>query len=154
MLFGALLVLTWLVLLLRYPEKALRVSFAAVCGLALVVAAVLWQEQRTEHALSRLELRLDYAPQRCPPDRPLAASLANDSGRPLLELHWRIAAYPRDDDLDLVEERYDAPRYHGPGALQPGSRWSDCLPLPALRPGYRPETLDFRPVRLQGRFAD
>ncbi|MFC2970699.1 hypothetical protein ACFOJE_00525 [Azotobacter bryophylli] len=96
MLFGALLVLTWLVLLLRYPEQALRVSFAALCGLALVVAAVLWQEQRTEHALSRLELRLDYAPQRCPPDRPLAA----------------------------------------------------------LRPGYRPETLDFRPVRLQGRFAD
>lgn len=154
MLIGALLVLTWLVLVLRYPEKALPVSLAAVCGLALVALWVLWQENRTEHRLARLELRLDYAPERCPASRPLAVSLKNGSDRPLLELRWRIAAYPLDDDIDLVENRFDRPRYHGPAALQPGDAWHDCLPLPVLRPGYRPTTLDFRPVQVQGRFAD
>lgn len=152
--FGVLLAISWLVLLLRYPEKALPVSLAAAGGLALVIATALWQDTRTERSLAHLELRLEYAPERCPPGRPLALSLANGSSRPLLELHWQIAAYPPDDDLDLVQNRYDAARYHGPGTLQPGNHWHDCLPLPELRPGYRAETLDFRAVQLRGRFAD
>ena len=36
MIIGAVLILTWLVLLLRYPAKALPISLAAVCGLGLV----------------------------------------------------------------------------------------------------------------------
>lgn len=36
MIIGALLILTWLVLLLRYPAKALPISLAAVGGLGLV----------------------------------------------------------------------------------------------------------------------
>ena len=35
MLIGALLILTWLVLLLRYPAKALSISLSAVLGLGL-----------------------------------------------------------------------------------------------------------------------
>jgi hypothetical protein len=37
--------------------------------------------------------------------------------------------------------------------LLPGSQWQDCLPLPTLRQGYRPQTLEFRAERLQGAFS-
>ncbi len=154
MLIGALLFVTWLVLLLRYPDKALPVSLAAVGGVALIAAWVLWQEQRTEQRVARLELRLQHAPADCPADRPLAVMLHNGSERPLLELHWRVAAYLPGDSVNLAEDLYDRPRYSAPGALQPGADWHACLPLPPLRHGYRPQTLEFRAERIEGRFAD
>lgn len=153
MLFGALLVLTWLILLLRYPHKALPVSLAALCGIGLVAAWVLWQEARDEERLARLELSLAYAPGPCPNHRPLRVTLRNTSDRPLHELTWRIAAYPAEDDLNLVRSNITA-RYHGAAPLAPGAQWHDCLPLPALRPGYRPESLVYRAERRRGHFAD
>ena len=59
MLIGALLILTWLVLLVRYPLRAVPISLGAVLGLALVAGWVLWQEHR-EQLLSRLEIRLTH----------------------------------------------------------------------------------------------
>ena len=79
MLFGAALVITWLILLIRYPTKALPVSMAALVGLGLVATWVIWQESRDERYLAHLELRLHYDPQRCPADRPLAIDLKNGS---------------------------------------------------------------------------
>jgi hypothetical protein len=153
MLIGALLVVTWLVLLVRYPARALPVSFAALLGLALLAAWVLWQEHRDEQRLARLELHLDYSPERCPAHRPLQVRLTNTSDQPLLSLRWRIAAYRPDDNLNVVQTLGELPRYHGPGQLQPGARWEDCLPLPPLRPGYRASSLRFQAERLQGQFA-
>ncbi|HLA33071.1 MAG TPA: multidrug transporter, partial [Pseudomonas sp.] len=69
MLIGAILLLSWLILLLRYPGKALPISLAALTGLALVASWVLWQESRENRHLAHLELRLSYAPDRCPADR-------------------------------------------------------------------------------------
>jgi hypothetical protein len=69
-------------------------------------------------------------------------------------LRWRIAAYAPGDTVNLADNQYDAPRYRGPGELQAGANWEDCLPLPPLRPGYRPQTLEFRAERLQGSFSD
>ncbi|MDV7210691.1 multidrug transporter [Azotobacter beijerinckii] len=154
MLIGALLFLTWLVLLLRYPDKALPVSLAAVLGVALIATAVFWQEHDTEWHLARLELRLHHAPVDCPADRPLAAQLHNGSDRPLLELRWRVAAYAPGDNVDLAEDRYDRPHYVAPGALPPGGDWHACLPLPPLRHGYRAQTVEFRAEGLDGRFAE
>ncbi|UVE16872.1 multidrug transporter [Pseudomonas sp. LS44] len=154
MLIGALLILTWLILLIRYPAKALPVSGAALIGLLLVGAWMYWLDTREARQLAHLELRLDYAPTRCPADRPLALTLKNGGGSPLQELRWRIAAYAPGDSVNLVETLYDAPRYRGPGELLPGDTWHDCLPLPPFRPGYRPDTLEFRAERLQGSFAD
>ncbi|WP_137888663.1 multidrug transporter [Pseudomonas sp. 2FE] len=154
MLIGALLVLTWLILLIRYPAKALPVSLAALLGLALVAVWVFWLEQREERQLAHLELRLNYAPDVCPADRPLALRLKNGSDKPLLELRWRISAYAPGDSVNLVQSFYDSPRYRGPGELLPGESWQDCLPLPPLRPGYRAATVEFRAERLQGSFAD
>ncbi|WP_137818041.1 multidrug transporter [Pseudomonas sp. 2FG] len=154
MLIGALLVLTWLILLIRYPAKALPVSLAALLGLAMVAVWVFWLEQREERQLAHLELRLNYAPDACPADRPLALRLKNGSDKPLLELRWRVSAYAPGDSVNLVQSFYDSPRYRGPGELLPGESWQDCLPLPPLRPGYRAATVEFRAERLQGSFAD
>ncbi|MCB2813709.1 hypothetical protein KQ880_15460, partial [Listeria monocytogenes] len=63
MLIGALLVLTWVILLVRYPAKALPVSLAALAGLCLVAAWVIWQDNDESRHLQRQELRLSYAPE-------------------------------------------------------------------------------------------
>lgn len=153
MLLGVLLVITWLILLIRYPHKALPVSLVALLGIGLLASWVLWQEARDEDRLARLELSLDYAPGQCPAHRPLRVSLRNTSTLPLRELTWRIAAYPAEDDLNLARSETVA-RYHGAAPLAPGAQWHDCLPLPALRPGYVPESLVFRAERRRGHFAD
>jgi hypothetical protein len=152
MLIGAILILSWLILLIRYPSKALPVSLAALVGLGLVASWVLWQEGRDTHDLARLELRLDYAPDSCPADRPLALTLKNRSDAALLELQWQIAAYRPGDSVNLIERLYATPHYSGPGELLAGADWQTCLPLPTLRSGYRASTLEFRAERLQGRF--
>lgn len=153
MLFGALLVVTWLILLTRYPHKALPVSLAALSGIGLLAAWVLWQEARDEQRLARLELSLDYAPQQCPAHRPLRVFLRNTNTLPLRELTWHTTAYRAGDDLNLVRSQTPA-RYHAAAPLAPEAQWHDCLPLPALRPGYAPESLQFRAERRRGHFAD
>jgi hypothetical protein len=153
MIFGAVLLFTWLVLLLRYPSRALPVSLAAALGLGVVAAFVVWEDSRDEQRLARLQLRIDYAPQQCPTGRPLLVLIDNGNTVSLTELRWKVAAYAPGDTVNLAEDTYTAPRYRGPGELLPGSQWQDCLPLPPLRPGYRPQTLEFRAERLQGTFS-
>ncbi|WP_028635245.1 hypothetical protein [Pseudomonas parafulva] len=154
MIIGALLILTWLVLLLRYPAKALPISLAAIGGLGLVALFVIWQDSREASQLARVDLRLVHAPAQCPADRPLQVTIRNDNTVPLTELRWRVAAYAPGDTVNLAENTYNAPRYRGPGELQAGAQWSDCLPLPPLRAGYRAQTLEFRAEHLQGTFAN
>ena len=60
MFFGVLLIITWLVLLLRYPAKALPVSLAAAVGLGFVAVWVVWLDNREASQLARLELRITY----------------------------------------------------------------------------------------------
>ncbi|OPG78046.1 multidrug transporter, partial [Pseudomonas ogarae] len=104
--------------------------------------------------LERLELRISYAPGQCPADRPLSLTLKNTNDVPLIELQWRVAAYAPGDTINLADSPYNAPRYRGPGELQADAEWQDCLPLPPLRPGYRPQTLEFRAERLHGSFSN
>nr|WP_298147249.1 multidrug transporter [uncultured Pseudomonas sp.] len=153
MLFGAILLLSWLILLIRYPVKALPISLAALLGLGLVSAWVLWQEGRDNRDLDHLQLRIVYDPQRCPGDQPLATTLSNGSDAALLELRWTIAAYRPGESTNLAENLYATPRYAGPGNLLPGATWNTCLPMPPLRSGYRPSSLEFRAERIQGRFS-
>ncbi len=154
MLIGGLLIITWLILLLRYPAKALPVSMAALLGLGLVAASVAWLDYREARQLTRLDLRIIYAPGECPADRPLLLTLRNNNDVPLIELGWRVGAYAPGDTVNLADDLYTAPRYSGPGELQPAQSWQDCLPLPPLRTGYRPQTLEFRAERLQGIFSN
>lgn len=154
MFVGVLLIIAWLLLLLRYPRKAFPVSLAALAGLAIVAASVAWLDNREAEQLARLELRLVYDPAQCPADRPLQLRLQNGNDVPLTELAWRIAAYAPGDTVNLADNQYTAPRYRGPGELQAGASWQDCLPIPPLRTGYSAQNLEFRAERLQGSFSN
>lgn len=153
MLIGILLILTWFILLLRYPAKALPVSLVAAVALGLVATAVIWQDSRETRQLERLDLRLGLA-QSCPADRPLQVSITNTNKVPLRELRWRVAAYVPGDTVNLVDNTYNSARYRGPGELQAGASWQECLALPALRSGYRAQSLEFRAEHLQGGFSN
>lgn len=154
MLIGAILILTWLILVIRHPAKALPISLVAVLGIGLVAAWVLWEERVVDRQLALLDVRVGYAPDQCPADRPLQIRVHNGSSTTLLDLAWVIQAYRPGDTINLTQSSYEAERSLGPPRLQAGADWSDCLPLPPLRSGYRPQTLEFRAERLHGRFTD
>ena len=145
MFFGVLLIITWLILLLRYPAKALPVSLAAAVGLGFVAVWVVWLDNREASQLARLELRITYAPQDCPADRPLKLTLNNGNDVPLTELRWRVAAYAPGDTVNLADNVYAAPRYRGPGELQAGATWDDCLPPRRCAPAIAPKPWNFAP---------
>lgn len=153
MLYGSILVLSWLILLVRYPSKAFPITLVALIGLGIVAGVVVWQEGRENHYLANLELRLNYDPQQCPADRPLSIELKNASPAVLTELQWQVAAYRPGDTVNLAQGLYESPRYSGPGDLQPGASWQHCMPLPNLRSGYRASSLEFRAERIQGSFV-
>ena len=115
MLIGALLVATWLILLIRYPLRAVPISLGALLGLGIVAAWVIWQEQREEQLLAQLQLRMSYAPTSCPAGQPLLIILDNHSPKPMRKLSWEVAAYSPGSSLNLVTSNYDAPQYRGPG---------------------------------------
>lgn len=154
MLIGGLLIVTWIILLVRYPLRAVPISLGALLGLGAVAAWVVWQEQREQHLLDQLELRMTYAPDSCPAAQPLRIILDNHSPEPMQSLRWEVAAYSPGSSLNLVTSNYDAPQYRGPGDLQPAQRWVSCAPLPPLRSGYRGGNLEFRAERLRGSFAN
>ncbi|WP_271410968.1 multidrug transporter [Pseudomonas sp. Q1-7] len=154
MLIGIVLILTWLILLLRYPAKALPLSMAAVAGLGLVAAWVLWQESIEENRFARLEIQLRLDPEQCPADRPLAITLRNGTDAVLQNFAWQVQAMRPGDTINLAQASYDRPRYLGPAELQPGASWQDCLPLPPIRQGYRAQSLEFRAADLRGTFVD
>lgn len=154
MLIGALLIVTWVILLIRYPLRAAPISLGALFGLGLVAAWVIWQEQREEHLLAQLEVRLAYAPDNCPAGHPLHITIDNRSPRPMRSLRWEIAAYSPGSGLNLVTSNYDAPRYSDSSNLKPGQSWETCVPAPPLRAGYRSSDLEYRAERIQGHFAD
>ena len=153
MLIGALLTVVWLVLLVRYPSRAVPLTLAAVFALGLVALGAIWQDQYQQHRLDQLEQTLALHPA-CPADRPLRVRLRNGSDATLHELRWQIGAYQSGDSIDLADSRYDSPHYRAPHTLLPGSEWQECLSLPPLRPGYRAGSLEFRAQRLRGSFGE
>lgn len=153
MLIGTLLILSWLALLIRYPAWAIPLNLTAVFALGLVALGVIWQEQAEQRRLEQVELTLalDAA---CPNDRPLRAHLRNGSDAAMHELRWQVGAYQSGDSINLADSRYDSPHYRAPHTLLAGSNWSECLPLPPLRAGYRASSLEFRAERLRAYFGD
>ncbi len=97
--FGALLALTWLILLLRYPAKALPVSLVALTGLLLVGALVLWQDHRDQQRVAQLALTLQWDAS-CPHETPLRANL------------HQVGSYPEEVDRPqtVAAVRRPAPR--------------------------------------------
>ena len=60
MLFGVVLAITWLILLLRYPTRALPLSLAALAGLATLAGLLLWQDARHNARLESLTITLRH----------------------------------------------------------------------------------------------
>ncbi|WP_462381618.1 multidrug transporter [Pseudomonas sp. Marseille-QA0892] len=152
MIVGVLLVVIWLVLLFRYPAKALPVSMTAVALLGIVAAWVVWQQNRLDHRLASLDIRLAYDLNACPPAKPLSIAIRNRSDAVLSSLNWQIAAYFPGETSNLAQRDYDRPRYDAPGGIQPDGLWQECVPTPPIRSGYRAETLEYRAESLNGSF--
>lgn len=152
MLIGALLVLVWVILLVRFPARALPISLLAVLALGLVAAWTAWRDYQLDRRLATIEVSMALAADRCPPGQPLLAVIHNRTDAPLASLRWRIGAYAPGAATNLVQPGYDWPRYAPSSALPPGERWQSCMAVPDLRPGFRASTLAFRAERLEGRF--
>ena len=151
MLIGALLILTWLVLLVRYPLRAVPISLGP-CSVWHLSPAGCSGRNIEEQLLSRLEIRLTHDPQRPALSRCMCNWSTTRTGSCRV-CNGRWPPIPRAHAPTLARRAYDAPAYQGPGDLQPGVRWESCLPLPLLRSGYRAATLEFHAERLQGHFA-
>lgn len=153
MLYGALLAVTWLILVIRYPHKALPVSLAALGGLLLLAGIAIWQQEQEDRRLARVEIRLQYDPVACSAERPLQVEVHNGSDRALSELRWSLQVQRAGQHTNLTQGRAAELEYDGPGNLLADARWQSCLPLPALRPGYRPQSLEYRATQLRGSFT-
>lgn len=153
MLPPALIPLTWLALLLRYPKRTLMIGVPLLAILASIAAWLIIDERSTQRQLDQLTIRMSYAPELCPPDTPLSVELSNNTDHALKDLHWRIAAYRPSENINLVETLFTQARYSGSSPLVAGAQWQKCLPLPSLRAGYRASTLEFYAERRQGRFV-
>lgn len=151
--FGIFLVIVWVVLLMTYPGRALIVSLCAVLLLGLVVAWVIYQDSRDRGRLTRIELSMSYDLEFCTLEQPLRTILVNRADHPLLHLSWQVTAFRSGDTVNLVEGRSITQEFDYPEGIPPGGTWQICLPLPAIRSGYRPETLEFGYSRQQGHFG-
>lgn len=153
MLVGILLALSWLVLLLRYPSRALGISAMALCGLLIIVAGVAWQDWRESRWLTRVTIQLQHHPELCPPNTPLQTHLHNGSPHPLEKLHWQVTAHLPGSTINIAQLQFHSPHYQLSSPLLPNQHWQGCLPLPTLRPGYRPKSLIFTATQLEARFV-
>ncbi|MDY7218893.1 multidrug transporter [Denitrificimonas sp. JX-1] len=152
MLPPALIPLTWLGLLLRYPARTLAIGVPILTVLGSIAIWLIIDERANQQRLDRLEMDISYAPNTCSPDTPILVQIRNNSDRALKDLKWRIAAYRPGESINLVQTLYAEFHYSSASPLAPNTQWQSCQPLPTLRPGYRASTLEFRIERRQGQF--
>jgi len=153
MLPPALIPLTWIALLLRYPKRTLAIGVPVIAVLASIAGWLIFDERNNQHLLDRLDMQISYAPSQCSTDAPLRVQLRNNTDKSLKDLQWRIAAYRPGENINLVETLFTEARYSSSSPLVPAAEWLTCLPLPSLRAGYRASTLEFRIERRQGHFV-
>lgn len=139
----------WIALLKRYPKQTLTIVLPVLGALFCVALWVHWQEKQHEALLREVEIQVEYDPKLCSIASPLHIQISNSTQQTLTELQWHIGAQLPREDVNIARgstQRLDAP-------LSPGTSWDNCVPLPQLRSGYRPETLQFNAQNLKGRFA-
>jgi len=153
MLPPALIPITWLALLLRYPKRTLAIGVPLLLLLASIAGWLVIGERNNQRLLDHLDMQITYAPQQCPSNAPLLVHLRNNTDKSLKDLKWRIAAYRPGETTNLIETLFTEAHYSSASPLVAGAEWQTCLPLPSLRAGYRASTLDFRIERRQGNFV-
>ncbi|NLY13918.1 MAG: multidrug transporter [Gammaproteobacteria bacterium] len=153
MLPPALIPITWLALLLRYPKRTLMIGVPLLLLLGSIAGWLIVDERQNQRLLDHLDIQISYAPNLCSPDQPLLVQLRNNTDQSLKDLQWRIAAYRPGENINLVETLFTEARYSSSSPLVAGAQWQTCLPMPSLRAGYRASTLEFRIERRQGNFV-
>ncbi|MDD2223343.1 MAG: multidrug transporter [Pseudomonas sp.] len=153
MLPPVLIPLTWLGLLLRYPQRTLIIGVPLLAVLGSIAGWLILDQHNNQRLLDRLEMQVLYTPTQCPTNAPLRVQLRNNTDKSLKDLQWRIAAYRPGESINLVETLFTEAHYSSASPLAPDSQWHTCLPLPSLRAGYRASTLEFRIERRQGHFV-
>ncbi|HHX35135.1 MAG TPA: multidrug transporter [Gammaproteobacteria bacterium] len=153
MLPPALIPLTWLGLLLRYPARTLMIGVPLLVVLASIAGWLIMDGRANQRLLDHLDIQISYAPTQCPQDTPLLVQLRNNTDKSLKDLQWRIAAYRPGENINLVETLFTEARYSSSSPLVAGADWQTCLPMPSLRAGYRASTVEFRIERRQGKFV-
>ncbi|MCJ8169781.1 multidrug transporter [Atopomonas sediminilitoris] len=150
---GAVLALGWLILLLRFPARALPISLAALLVLFSIAGSVLWLDHRHTQQTARLMLHLSWSAE-CPPEQPLRTALNNQSDHTLLALTWQISAEQQGQGIELTNERLPRGHFRLSQGLASGKTWQACLPLPRLRDGVNPTQLSYQAHQLHATFAD
>lgn len=139
-------------LLFRYPKQTIIIVCALLgvfISLAMVVAL---QQNKTEQALNKLLLTIEYQPAQCGKQTPLAVTLHNTSKHDLTQLSWTIAAYRPNSNLNVAQNIYPTPSYSAGHALAPNNQWTSCSEVPPLRTGYSAPSLVFKAENLNGKF--
>ena len=151
MLFAIVLLLTWLILLIRYPRHALPILLLAAFSIGVLALAVAWSEARHAKQLKRVSLTLTYAPQRCPAQTPLELTLHNTSDYALSEVRFKVTAFAPEVSANLIQSGYAELCLPSSQRIDQGAHISTCLALPPLRPGYRPSGVSFAAQDLKAR---
>lgn len=149
MLIAGLLILLWVVLVVRYPARALLVSALGLTAMLLLAGTTLLLERRESARLAQVSILIELS-DRCPAPRPLLVSVHNPHAAALHELRWQLSAHlPAQPDELLASPQ--AAQLAAPALLPGHTRWQQCVMVPALRPGYRLEDLAFSATNPRGR---
>lgn len=111
MLPPVLIPLTWLGLLLRYPQRTLIIGVPLLAVLGSIAGWLILDQHNNQRLLDRLEMQVLYTPTQCPTNAPLRVQLRNNTDKSLKDLQWRIAAYRPGESINLVETLFTEAHY-------------------------------------------
>lgn len=152
MLPPALLPAAIFALLFRYPKQTIIILCVLLGVFISLATAVALQQNKTVQALNELLLTIDYQPEQCGKQTPLAVTLHNTHKHSLSQLSWSIAAYRPNSTLNVAQPVHPNPRYSAEQLLAPNAQWSTCLEVPPLRAGYSAASLVFKAENRNGKF--
>lgn len=150
LLLGGTLIVVWIALVWRFPLRAALSSLCVTSALLLIISIVLWQNHQEKQQLAQLALDIQFAPEVCGADSPLQMTVHNGSAKTLHRLTWQLAAYPRNNHINVVDGRPTSYVWHGTPPLAPNKQLSQCVDVPPLRSGYRPRDLTFVIEQVEG----
>ena len=152
-LLGGTLIVVWVALVWRFPLRAALSSLCVTSALLIIIGIVLWQNHQEQQQLAKLSFELQLAPAACGADNPLQLTLYNGSDKALRQLTWQLAAYPRNNHINVVEGRPTPYVWRGNPSLAPNQQLKHCVDLPPLRSGYRPQDVNFAVEHIEGEFS-
>src|SRR3954451_18854106 len=142
-----LIFIALLVLYQRFSIPGL-IAFVAFVG---AIGGLFWLQYYWEQsAENQVALAFKYDAQACSPEKPIAASITNNSGRMVASVFFDLSIRRRgfsNESGRLSSIRSDK-------ILKPGESFSACYPLPSLRSAVDPQEIEFEVAYKVVKFAD